>query len=135
MLDPNLVDGPELVLGDSLSCLYPIAPAPRRRPTPHATRPSPRAVRSVAAGETFFPPNIADRLDQRTNRPALTDRELEVLQLIVDGYNNKEIAARLGVKLVTVKVHVSHIFEKLDVQDRTQAATAAIQRGYAHLDH
>jgi DNA-binding NarL/FixJ family response regulator len=92
------------------------------------------AIRSVNAGERYFPAQVAQRLAQRMARPSLSDRELEVLRLIVKGRANKEIASDLGIAEITAKQHVSHILEKLGVLDRTQAATAAIQRGIVHLD-
>ena len=64
---------------------------------------------------------------------ALSARELEVLALIVNGHGNKQIAYALGIAEHTVKNHVKSILNKLDVEDRTQAATAAIQRGIIHL--
>lgn len=87
------------------------------------------AIRKVLAGETFFPASIRDRLHRRQQRPELTVREGEVLDLIVQGLLNKEIADRLGVAEITIKQHVSAILRKLDVQDRTQAAMAAVERG------
>jgi len=59
----------------------------------------------------------------------LTPRELEVLQLIAAGLSNKEIAARLSVSVATVKTHLEHILQKLQVSDRTQAAVQAVTRG------
>lgn len=91
------------------------------------------AIRRVYQGEQFLPARIAARLKQRMGRPHLSDREMQVLLLIVKGRANKEIASDLGIAEITVKQHVSHILEKLDVLDRTQAATAAIQRGIVHL--
>ena len=66
--------------------------------------------------------------------PDLTAREVEVLQLIVKGRSNKEIASDLSIAEVTVKLHVGHILTKLRVNDRTQATTTALQRGIIHLD-
>ena len=91
------------------------------------------AIRTVAGGESYFPARIATRLQDRRNRPELTDREMQVLTLIVDGCSNKEAAAKLGVTEPTIKQHVGHILRKLDVLDRTQAVTAAIQRGLVRL--
>jgi two-component system NarL family response regulator len=62
-------------------------------------------------------------------RPQLTRRELQVLGEIVAGKSNKEIAQALEISEVTVKLHVGHLLEKLQVQDRTQAVTAALRRG------
>jgi DNA-binding NarL/FixJ family response regulator len=59
----------------------------------------------------------------------LTPRELEVLQLIAAGLSNKEIGARLSVSVATVKTHLEHILQKLQVSDRTQAAVQAVTRG------
>jgi DNA-binding NarL/FixJ family response regulator len=92
------------------------------------------AIRRVAAGETYFPAAIAAKLAQRENRPELSPREMDVLRLIVSGASNKEIAKALGIAEITVKLHVSRVLEKLDVADRTQAATTAIQRGIVHLE-
>jgi len=91
------------------------------------------AIRAVAAGETFFPEAVQQRLNQRSQRPELTARETEVLLLVVEGLLNKEIADRLGLAEITVKQHVSSILRKLDVQDRTQAAVAAVERGMVRL--
>ncbi|MGB0579822.1 MAG: LuxR C-terminal-related transcriptional regulator, partial [Limisphaerales bacterium] len=92
------------------------------------------AIRAVNKGEKYLPPVLASRMAERLTRAALTNRETGVLNLIVEGHSNKEIAAKLGLAEITVKQHVSNILEKLDVQDRTQAATAAIQRGIVHLE-
>ena len=62
----------------------------------------------------------------------LTARELEVLQLIVDGYNNPTIAGRLHITMGTVKTHVRNILKKLYVSDRTQAAIRALRSGLVH---
>jgi len=87
------------------------------------------AIRSVHAGKFFLPPALAADLAQHMSRPGLSNDELEVLQLIVEGKSNKEIADVLRVSEITVKRRVGNILQKLAVNDRTQAATAAIQRG------
>jgi len=92
------------------------------------------AIRAVAAGENYFPQRIQNRLDQRSRRPELTARETEVLLLVVEGLLNKEIADRLGLAEITVKQHVSSVLRKLEVQDRTQAAVAAVERGMVRLN-
>ena len=92
------------------------------------------AIRTVAGGDKYLPPVLAGRMAERLGRTALTNREQGVLELIVEGHSNKEIAAKLGLAEITIKQHVSNILDKLDVQDRTQAATAAIQRGIVHLE-
>jgi DNA-binding NarL/FixJ family response regulator len=93
-----------------------------------------RAIRTVHGGQSYLPNDVAVRLAQRQASPDLSARELEILQLIVKGCSNKEIGSALHIAEVTVKVHVRHILNKLKVSDRTQAVTAAIQRGIVHLD-
>jgi DNA-binding NarL/FixJ family response regulator len=93
-----------------------------------------QAVRAVHAGQRYFPSAIADRLAARVQRENLSPREMEVLKFIVQGASNKEIGAALHISEVTVKQHVGHLLAKLRVNDRTQAATAAIQRGIVHID-
>jgi len=91
------------------------------------------AIRSVYAGKFYLPPALAADLAQHVSRPGLSHEELEVLRLVVGGRSNKEIADLLKVSEVTVKRRVSHILQKLGVNDRTQAATVAIQRGIVQL--
>lgn len=92
------------------------------------------AIRSVAAGEPYFPASIVRKLEARKGQKSLTSRELEVLRLIVGGHSNKEIMAELDLSASTVRVHVSSVLEKLGVLDRTQAAVAAVKRGVVHID-
>ena len=92
------------------------------------------AIRSVHAGHRYIPAPVAARLAERVPYGELSARELEVLTLIVKGMSNKEIASALSITEVTIKLHVGHILAKLKVNDRTQAATAALQRGIIHLD-
>ena len=92
-----------------------------------------RAIHAVHAGETYLPPSIAAALEASSLSASLSARELEVLELIVKGHGNKQIAYALGIAEHTVKNHVKSILSKLAVEDRTQAATAAIQRGIIHL--
>lgn len=91
------------------------------------------AIRTVHAGNTYFPAGIAQRIEERSKRVSLSDRELEVLRQIALGQANKQIAETLGIAEITVKVHVSHILEKLGVPDRTRASTLAIERGIVKL--
>src|SRR5580658_1770517 len=91
-------------------------------------------IRSVHAGERCISPAVGARLAERMTHPDLTAREVEVLQLIVKGRSNKEIASDLSIAEVTVKLHVGHILTKLRVNDSTQATTTALQRGIIHLD-
>lgn len=91
------------------------------------------AIRTVHRGGKYLPPGVAERLASRAERPNLSPRELEILRLVALGNANKEIAARLGLAEVTVKVYVSRILEKLGVPDRTRASTLAIERGLVRL--
>jgi two-component system NarL family response regulator len=92
------------------------------------------AIRAVYAGKSRIPAPVAERLAERVRGTALTERETEVLKLIVGGNSNKEIAAALYISEATVKTHINSLFGKLGVSDRTQATTTALQRGLAHLD-
>src|SRR5436853_589566 len=85
------------------------------------------------AGEMYLPAAVAASLAAQLPRPDLSAREVQVLQLIVRGLANKQIAYALSIAEHTVKNHVKNILSKLAVQDRTQAATVAIQRGIIHL--
>ncbi|NMB15746.1 MAG: response regulator transcription factor [Firmicutes bacterium] len=103
------------------------------------------AIRRVFRGEAFLPPNLITKLFSTLQRPSaaddaappeedLTPREREVLQCIAQGMSNKEIAVSLYISQKTVKNHISSIFRKLDLTDRTQAAVYAIKQGLATLD-
>jgi len=92
-----------------------------------------KAIRAVHSGHTYLPAAVAAALAAQMPRPDLSARELQVLELIVRGLANKQIAYSLSIAEHTVKNHVKNILSKLGVQDRTQAATAAIQRGIIHL--
>ncbi len=67
---------------------------------------------------------------RESNGCKLTRREIEVLQLLSEGYSNKEVSDKLFISIQTVKTHVTHIFEKLDARDRTHAVAKAIRHGY-----
>ena len=83
-------------------------------------------LRQLAADAQTPPPGP---LQAGVGPERLTPRELEVLQLIAGGLSNKEIGARLSVSVATVKTHLEHILQKLQVSDRTQAAVQAVTRG------
>ena len=93
-----------------------------------------RAIQTVNAGERYIPPEIARRLSSHRAASDLTPREMEVLRLLIKGLINKEIADLLGFTENTAKFHVKSILGKLQVSDRTEAATAALRRGILHLD-
>lgn len=92
------------------------------------------AIRAVHAGRKHIPPEVAAKLAERLTSETLTEREREVLQLIVAGQSNKEIGASLNITEGTVKVHVNGLLGKLGVSDRTQAVTEALRRGLVHLE-
>lgn len=93
-----------------------------------------RAIREVSEGKRYLDPAVAPLLAERLAQRSLTSRELEVLKMVAKGMVNKEIAAVLKIAEVTVKLHVSHVLEKLNVKDRTEAATAALKRGIISLE-
>jgi DNA-binding NarL/FixJ family response regulator len=92
------------------------------------------AVRAVRRGEWVIPAAVATRLAEFPERSDLTERELEVLQLVARGLSNKEVARAIGRTDETVKIHLKNTFAKLDVADRTEAVTVALTRGLIHLD-
>ena len=92
------------------------------------------AIRAVHAGKRYIPRHIASRLAERMVRTDLTARELEILKLLSRGPTNKQIGHALGISDNTVRNHVLKIMEKLEVSDRTEAATTAIQRGLIMID-
>jgi two-component system NarL family response regulator len=91
-------------------------------------------IRAVHAGREKLPPKVAGRLAARQQRAELSQRETEVLTLLVKGRSNKEIAAALFIAEDTVKAHLKTLFIKLHVQDRTQAAITAVRHGIVHLE-
>ena len=91
-----------------------------------------RAIRAAARGEAVLAPSVATRLVSQLRAPAqdaLSERELEVLTLIAGGETNRGAAARLFISEATVKTHLLHIYEKLDVNDRAAAVATAYERG------
>jgi NarL family two-component system response regulator LiaR len=100
------------------------------------------AIRQVHAGESSLHPVIARKVLQELSRPSdrpptpdpLTPRELEVLRLVAQGRDNREIAEVLVISDTTVRTHVSNILNKLHLASRTQAALYALREGLASLD-
>ena len=93
-----------------------------------------RAIRSAYAGHATLSPEAAQALVETANRPPvpgldLTEREREVLTLLIEGLNNTQIAGRLTVSPSTIKSHVSNILSKLDVTSRTEAVALALRNG------
>lgn len=101
-----------------------------------------KAIYSVYKGETFIQPELISmlkvRMEEKSNYASnfdasLTKREIEVLKLLAEGLFNKEIAYMLAISEKTVKNHVSNIFKKINVSDRTQAAVYAIKNNFVDL--
>jgi DNA-binding NarL/FixJ family response regulator len=99
-----------------------------------------RAVRLAASGETALSVELAAALLREGSKvteegaPALSSREVEVLQLIAEGSSPPEVAAALFISVKTVKNHLSNIYEKLDARDRTQAVLKGLRIGIIRLD-
>lgn len=91
------------------------------------------AVATVHRGGRVMPEAVALRFREREQRKGLSGRELEVLQRIVRGRSNKEIASEMGIGEESVKTYLRSLFHKLGVSDRTQAAIQAIRQGIVHL--
>jgi DNA-binding NarL/FixJ family response regulator len=92
------------------------------------------AILAVNRGQSRIAPEAAEALARSMGEPGLTSREREVLQKIVDGLSNRDVARALGISEATVKAHVTSILSKLGVHDRTQALACALQRGLVHID-
>jgi DNA-binding NarL/FixJ family response regulator len=90
-----------------------------------------RAVRAAARGEAVLSPPVATRVLRaaRSDEPALSARELEVLELVARGSTNREAAQQLFISEATVKTHLLHVYAKLGVPDRASAVAAAFDRG------
>jgi DNA-binding NarL/FixJ family response regulator len=91
------------------------------------------AIRVVHRGDHYMPPEIAVRVGERL-LAQLSPREIDILHHLARGLSNKEIAAALGVVEGTVKIHITSIFNKLDVSDRTQALIEAVKRGIVQIE-
>jgi len=91
-------------------------------------------IRSVHAGRRHVPAEVAVRLAEHLGDEHLTNRELEVLQLIRDGYRNKQIADELMIAEGTVNFHIKNLVGKLGANDRTHAVTIAIRRGLLEVE-
>ena len=87
------------------------------------------AIEEVIAGGTYFPDRIVQWIDEREGRSSLSLREIEILEMVSKGLTNKEIAGALHISHFTVRNHLNHITAKLQVADRTEAATVALRQG------
>jgi DNA-binding NarL/FixJ family response regulator len=100
-----------------------------------------KAIRAVSRGESLIQPVVASRLLDRLQElskkspsvDTLSEREVEVLNLMAKGVSNKDIADQLSITQSTVKTHITSIFQKLDVTTRTEAVTTALKRGIIQL--
>jgi DNA-binding NarL/FixJ family response regulator len=90
-------------------------------------------IRRVHTGKKHVQPDLAATLAAHLSDEALTEREIEVLELVGAGNRNRDVADRLSISEDTVKAHVKHIMEKLGASDRTQAVTIAVRRGIIRL--
>ena len=94
-----------------------------------------RAVRAAAGGEAVLSPSVATRVVGQMRAPSqepISQRELEVLELVAQGTSNRDAAARLFISEATVKTHLMHIYAKLGVNDRAAAVAEAFNRGLLH---
>lgn len=90
------------------------------------------AIRAVAAGRDAFPDGIRKIFELRKESRDLSPREREVVEAVAKGLSNAEIGEAFGVSSNSIKMHLKHIFEKLDVVDRAEAVATAIRRGIIH---
>jgi two-component system NarL family response regulator len=89
-----------------------------------------RVIRDVHAGRRVFPPEILAAIERRAGQPALTSRELQVLELLAEGKRTKEIAATLGVTVDTANAHIKNIYSKFAVHGRAAVVAEAVRRGF-----
>ena len=93
-----------------------------------------RCIRTVSEGRTWIPPEVGAKLAKRVTDRDLTAREMDVLRTVVLGKSNKEIGVAYNISEGTVKVHMTHILEKLKATGRTEAINVAIKRGLVRID-
>lgn len=87
------------------------------------------AIRSVANGEKFVSQEIANIMEEAKRLPALSPRQKDILRLVSKGFNNDEIASRIGITRHGVKAHLAIVFERIGASSRTEAASIAISAG------
>lgn len=93
-----------------------------------------QTIRVVHAGGVYMPEKMAVRLAERLKRQNLTSRELALLELLIKGRSNKEMAGALSLPETTIKFCLRELFAKLGVQDRTEAVVSALRYGIVHLE-
>ena len=91
-------------------------------------------ILAVAQGKRWIPASVAAQLGKRVQDRELTPREMQALRALSRGMSNKEIGSALDISEATVKVHVTHILEKLNVTGRGEAINVALRRGLVHMD-
>jgi two-component system NarL family response regulator len=89
-----------------------------------------RVIHDVHEGRRVFPPEILAAIERRAGQPALTSREVQVLELLAEGKRTKEIAAALGVTIDTANAHIKNIYSKFAVHGRGAVVSEAIRRGF-----
>jgi two-component system NarL family response regulator len=92
------------------------------------------AILAVHGGGTCFPNAIEEQVKEREARSSLSAREVEILKMVTKGLTNREIAHALSISQYTVRNHINHITTKLNVSDRTEAATVAMQQGIIRIE-
>jgi DNA-binding NarL/FixJ family response regulator len=90
-------------------------------------------IRAVHAGKRRIHPDVSGRIAQHLGQENLSERELQVLELIQSGHKNKQIADRLSIVEATVNFHIANIVGKLQANDRTHAITVALERGFLRI--
>jgi two-component system NarL family response regulator len=91
-------------------------------------------VRAVQAGRSWVSPRVAAKLVAHVTNVRITRRELAVLRLLAAGKSNRDIGDALGISEGTVKIHVTHLYAKLDVTSRVEAINTALRRGLVRID-
>lgn len=91
------------------------------------------AIRTVHQGQRHLQPDVAQEIALNAIHDPLSQREIDILQMIAEGHSNKQLAWRLGVAEETIKSNMKNIFQKLQVNDRTHAVTTAAKRGIIEL--
>ena len=90
-------------------------------------------VRTVHSGGTWVSPTVASKLVARMTRVQITPQEMRVLRQVAEGMSNREIGETLFISEATVKIHLSHLFEKLGASSRTDAVAKAVERGLIRM--
>ena len=93
-----------------------------------------RVIRDVREGRRVFPPEILAAIKRRARQPALTSREVQVLELLAEGKRTKEIAAALGVTIDTANAHIKNTYSKFAVHGRGAVVSEAIRRGFVRRE-